>query len=174
MKPWLLNILACPICKHHPLTTHIYQWDKVSLASPTDDDYSLLTKELRDGTISPDAFTKVDDLSGDTEAKDSLAHVKKILMQAIEKSSSNNPADKEIRNLIDTLFAYFYKEIEAGLMHCESCDRWYPIGNQVRGIPEMLPDNLRDSVNDLKFLKRFKDKISSEILEKGTPFNLHS
>ena len=27
MKPWLLNILACPIEKHHPLEAYFYKWE---------------------------------------------------------------------------------------------------------------------------------------------------
>ncbi len=27
MKPWLLNILACPIDKHHPLEAVFFRWE---------------------------------------------------------------------------------------------------------------------------------------------------
>ena len=27
MKPWLLNVLACPIDKHHPLEAYFFKWE---------------------------------------------------------------------------------------------------------------------------------------------------
>lgn len=36
----------------------------------------------------------------------------------------------------------------------------------------MLPDNLRRENEDKKFLKKYKDQIPVDILEKGKPFSL--
>lgn len=88
MKRRLMEILACPICKHHPLDLHVY------------------------------------------EEKD---------------------------------------EIVEGLIVCSECNRWYPIRDE---IPEMLPDELRKSHEDLPFLKKWKEKVPPKILEEGKPFNL--
>jgi len=60
------------------------------------------------------------------------------------------------------------EEIEEGVIYCPKCYRWYPI---IEAIPHMLPDELRDRKEDLEFLKRWKDKMPSEILERGKPFN---
>lgn len=43
----------------------------------------------------------------------------------------------------------FTVEIEEGLLICADCGRWYPIIGQ---LPEILPDHLRDTERDLKFL----------------------
>jgi len=61
------------------------------------------------------------------------------------------------------------KEIEAGILICEGCGRWYPIEEE---IPRMLPDRLRDRNTDLKFLSRWRARIPEEVLRAGKPFNL--
>ena len=83
-----MDILACPICKHHPLELHIF------------------------------------------EEKD---------------------------------------EIVEGLIVCTSCNRWYPI---IEEIPHMLPDNLREAKENLSFLRKWKREVPQKILEEGKPFNL--
>ena len=61
------------------------------------------------------------------------------------------------------------REIEAGLIFCSKCNRYYPI----RGtIPVMLPDDLRKEEEDLKFLSANQDKIPTKILTEGKPFSL--
>jgi uncharacterized protein YbaR (Trm112 family) len=66
-----------------------------------------------------------------------------------------------------------FEEIEAALITCPKCGRWYPV---IDGIPCMLPDDLRMSgkqnIEEIAFLKRWKKRIPSEILEKGAPFGL--
>ncbi|MHA1839031.1 MAG: Trm112 family protein, partial [Candidatus Ranarchaeia archaeon] len=125
--------------------------------------------------ISPSAFTYIEDQSGEKEAVSILEKLKESLKSSIEETkrdsdlSSNTGLIQHLKNL----YRYFYREIDAGLMQCPSCRRWYPIGNQVHGIPEMLPDDLRDPAIDLKFLKKFQHKIPKEISEKGLPFNIH-
>lgn len=66
----------------------------------------------------------------------------------------------------DECFKY---EIVEGILICENCKRWYPIKDE---IPIMLPDDLRDRNEDLKFLEKYKDKIPEEIVKEGKPFNL--
>ncbi|MGD8545503.1 MAG: Trm112 family protein [Candidatus Bathyarchaeota archaeon] len=61
------------------------------------------------------------------------------------------------------------EEITEGLIICPKCLRWYPIRDE---IPEMLPDQLRKEVEDLPFLKKWREKIPEEILSEGKPFNL--
>jgi len=88
LKKTLMDILACPICKNHPLELHVF------------------------------------------EEKD---------------------------------------EIVSGLLICVSCNRFYPIIDE---IPNMLPDDLRERNEDLRFLKIWESKVPKEILEEGKPFNL--
>jgi uncharacterized protein YbaR (Trm112 family) len=87
LKKTLMDILACPMCKSHPLELHIFQ-------------------------------------------------------------------EKE--------------EIVSGLLVCPSCNRYYPIIDE---IPHMLPDELRERDEDLKFLKTWENKVPRKILDDGKPFN---
>jgi len=88
LKRWLMDILACPIDKHHPLELHVFE-------------------------------------------------------------------EKE--------------EIVEGLLVCSKCNRYYPI---IEEIPHMLPDELREKVEDIGFLKKWQEKIPEKILNEGKPFNL--
>jgi uncharacterized protein YbaR (Trm112 family) len=67
------------------------------------------------------------------------------------------------------------EEIDEALITCPNCGRWYPV---IDGISCMLPDNLRmdgkQRIEETKFLERWKDRIPSDIIEKGTPFGLAS
>jgi uncharacterized protein YbaR (Trm112 family) len=60
-------------------------------------------------------------------------------------------------------------EISEGVIICSKCLRWYPIRDE---IPEMLPDELRDEKDEIRFLKKWKAKISKKILVEGKPFSL--
>lgn len=60
-------------------------------------------------------------------------------------------------------------EIIDGLLFCKGCDRWYPVEDE---IPRMLPDDLRDRNEDLRFLATWKSRIPEEILRGGKPFSL--
>jgi uncharacterized protein YbaR (Trm112 family) len=42
-------------------------------------------------------------------------------------------------------------EMAEGVLSCSSCERWYPIEEE---IPEMLPDELRERNEEVKFLKK--------------------
>ncbi|MGB9135191.1 MAG: Trm112 family protein [Candidatus Bathyarchaeia archaeon] len=61
------------------------------------------------------------------------------------------------------------EEVIEGLIVCPKCLRWYPIRDE---IPEMLPDELRDSKDELPFLEKWKDNVPKTILSEGNPFNL--
>jgi len=60
-------------------------------------------------------------------------------------------------------------EIVEGIILCPKCLRWYPIRDE---IPEMLPDELREEKDEIKFLQKWRDKIPRKILYEGKPFNL--
>lgn len=61
--------------------------------------------------------------------------------------------------------------IEVGILKCPSCGRWYPIKD---GIVYMLTDEKRNKQKDIEFLKKYREKIPLEILERGLPHNLSS
>ncbi|OYT61232.1 MAG: hypothetical protein B6U69_03960 [Thermofilum sp. ex4484_15] len=61
------------------------------------------------------------------------------------------------------------KEVVAGILICEKCNRWYPIIDE---IPVLLPDELRKEKEDLEFLRKYRNNIPEYVLYKGKPFNL--
>ena len=67
------------------------------------------------------------------------------------------------------------EEIDEALITCPKCGRWYPV---IDGIACMLPDDQRMDGKQRKeetaFLERWRDRISSDIIENGIPFNLSS
>ena len=60
-------------------------------------------------------------------------------------------------------------EIVEGLIICSKCLRWYPIRDE---IPELLPDELRAEIEDLPFLRKWREKTPKKIVLEGKPFNL--
>ena len=78
------------------------------------------------------------------------------------------PIDKH--HPLDLLVFRDNDEIIEGLIICSKCKRYYPI---IEEIPRMLPDDLRTEKEDLEFLKKWKERIPSDVLNKGRPFNLY-
>jgi uncharacterized protein YbaR (Trm112 family) len=62
-------------------------------------------------------------------------------------------------------------EVVTGVLYCPNCGRWYPIIDE---IPRMLPDNLRKKDEDLRFLRRYADRLPEKITMQGKPWNLAS
>ena len=60
-------------------------------------------------------------------------------------------------------------EVVEGIIVCSECNRFYPIIDE---IPHMLPDNLRSKDEDLKFLKKWIEKLPEKVKTQGKPFNL--
>lgn len=60
-------------------------------------------------------------------------------------------------------------EITEGLLVCPECNRWYPISDE---IPQMLPDDLRESKDDLDWLRKWKHRVPPTVLSSGKPFHL--
>ncbi len=61
------------------------------------------------------------------------------------------------------------KEVVTGVIYCPNCGRWYPIIDE---IPRMLPDNLRKKDEDLKFLRKYADRLPDKIVKRGKPWSL--
>jgi uncharacterized protein YbaR (Trm112 family) len=60
-------------------------------------------------------------------------------------------------------------EIVEGMLVCVKCGRWYPITDE---IPQLLPDDLRESKPELSWLEKWKDRVPQKILAEGKPFTL--
>ena len=74
---------------------------------------------------------------------------------------------------LDTLYSYMNAlELAEGLLFCPKCKRWYPIGSAVDGIPELMPDELREAEKDLAWLKKWKKILPDSVLKDGKPFTL--
>jgi uncharacterized protein YbaR (Trm112 family) len=55
-----------------------------------------------------------------------------------------------------------------GLLLCKSCQRFYPI---VEEIPIILPDELRDKKKDIEFLNKWKERIPVDLLTNLKPWS---
>jgi uncharacterized protein len=60
-------------------------------------------------------------------------------------------------------------EVISGILFCPLCSHWYPIKG---GLPEILPDNLRNAKCERAFLKRWAKFVPKKILSSSKPFNL--
>ena len=186
MKPWLLNILACPMDKHHPLEAYFFTWETTDAelekinrdAGVTTvhfkNQYAHLAKQIADGTISPSALEKITDETGSTYSQELYADTRKFLSRlSFEKSHEEEKLLRDYPEGIDVLYRYLNLiEVEEGLMRCPECGRWYPIGSAVETIPELMPDDLRERERDLEWLSKWKEKVPEAVLKDGKPFTL--
>ena len=186
MKPWLLNILACPIDKHHPLDAYFFTWetqkkmgklarDGALQSSEYEKKYKQIAKQLTDGTISPLALVKIEDLS-DSQSSKALLIIVLDTIKRLEKAPEKNEKSflKEHSQDIYALHRYLnLTEVDAGLLVCPEYSRWYPIGSTVETIPEMLPDDLREKNRDLEFMEKWSHLIPAKVLEEGRPHNIN-
>tara|TARA_B100001179_G_C18309801_1_gene283270 strand:- start:276 stop:551 length:276 start_codon:yes stop_codon:yes gene_type:complete len=62
-------------------------------------------------------------------------------------------------------------DIIEGILYCNKCKRYYPI---IEEIPIMLPDKLRNEKLEIKFLNKWKNKLSENILYHSNPFKINS
>jgi len=172
MKPWLLNILACPIDKHHPLEAYFFNWetpekDVKDIAAEAgkpkkklEEKYRVLKKQLADGTISQPSIAAIKDLTG--------SRATACLHERVTKLLQGKPESKED---LDTLDSYLNTlDVREGILVCPECGRWYPIGRSVESIPELMPDELREAKQELEWLGKWKDVVPSKVLEKTKSF----
>jgi uncharacterized protein YbaR (Trm112 family) len=59
--------------------------------------------------------------------------------------------------------------VSEGAIYCTKCSRFYPI---IEEIPIMLPDELRDKNQDIKFLKRNQSLLPEKITKQASPWHL--
>jgi uncharacterized protein YbaR (Trm112 family) len=173
MKPWLLNSLACPIDKHHPLEAHFFEWsttekemEKISkkagkINKDFRKDYKQLVNQIKDNTISFPSIRVITDYT-------KSPHMDALLNMALEagnklkgqKTLSKEQILKNFLKEIDVLYRFFNLiDVREGLLVCEECGGWYPVGRAVDGIPELLPDDLRDKEEELEWLLKWEKKI---------------
>lgn len=176
MKPWLLNILACPIDKHHPLDVYFFKYFSCNnnLGLSLKDEYQILAKQIVDEVINPPSIININDLSGDSNLLQKYKDMLKALSVLIKnKSRGVEDLINEYSESLSALYQYLnLVEVEEGLLYCTKCGRWYPIGCSLESIPEMLPDELREKDKELDWLRKWQEKIPIYISKKGRPFNL--
>lgn len=166
VKPWLLNILACPICKNHPLTLHILKVEENKLKDPAELAGELITHQAK-GVLSEPSLGPIHNLSGDAVVDTRLAGARK----AFAALSKRKPSPETLRPLVD----YFHGlEILEGVLRCERCSRFYPIGSRISSIPELLPDGGRDREADVAFLRKHQKTLPKVLLTGSKPFALES
>ena len=181
-----MNILACPIDKHHPLEAYFYSWETTEdeLEKINNDagkpnpvfkkQYRHLTKQIADGTISLDALNEIRDKTDSLPTAELYMDVKKFIDKlGLEKDKSEENLLTRFPDGLDVLYRYLnLVEVEEGLIRCPECDRWYPIGSAVETIPELMPDDLREEDRDIEFLKKWESKLPEEVKTGGKPFSL--
>jgi len=176
MKPWLLNILACPIDKHHPLDVYFFKYSSEEQESKNslEDEYKILAKQIVEDVISPVSIQDINDLTGNTDYLKKYEAMLKALNVLVEiKTRGIAALVKEYSGELIALYEYLnLLEVEEGLLYCPECGRWYPIGCSLSSVPEMLPDDLREKDKELEWLKKWETKIPDHILNVGKPYNL--
>jgi len=186
MKPWLLNILACPIDKHHPLKAYWFTWETTEKEMEKmnreagksnkffTEQYEHLATQIKDGTISLEALNEINDETESLYSQELYIDVKKFLERLrFEKDLDVKEILEKFPEGIDVLYRYLNLiEVDEGLLHCMECGRWYPIGSVVETMPELMPDDLREEDRDREWLRKWKDKVPGNILDKGNPFGV--
>ncbi len=87
------------------------------------------------------------------------------------KQPIGEPIEKvkeEIRSK-NLCFECLKTEVVTGVIYCPNCGRWYPIIDE---IPRMLPDELRKKSEDLRFLRKYADRLPEKIVRGGKPWSL--
>lgn len=113
-------------------------------------------------------FQPLNDLTNHSIVKDSNASSDESADQ------SSNTAEKSNVNRVNSAPSHHLSNknstiVQEGLLLCKSCNRFYPITEE---IPIILPDELRDKNKDIEFLKKWREKIPNELLISLKPWTL--
>ena len=158
MKPWLLNMLACPVDKYHPLEAYFYSWETMDskIEKVTPKQRTRLIKQFNDGTISVKALNEI---------RDKTEQIIGVELYQKFKEAINNDL---VEDNIDLIYHYLnVVDVKHGLLRCPKCDRWYPIGSMVDTVPILMPDHFRDHESDSVFLEKWKNKLPVKLMEKN-------
>jgi uncharacterized protein YbaR (Trm112 family) len=148
------------------LTVHILKVEENKLKDPKELATELITHQTK-GVLSELSLGPVHNLSGDKMVDERLTAARK----AFAALSKRNPSPDALRPLVD----YFYGiEILEGVLRCEKCHRFYPIGSRIASIPELLPDGGRDREADLAFLRKYQKELPEALLRSSKPYALES
>lgn len=164
MKPWLLNVLACPVCKEHPVTAYVVQVKK----NPLRDKKGLageLIAHHQKGILSEPSLEPVHNLSKDKTFDNRLTKARKVFASL----SRQKPEPMDLLPLVEYFFGL---EILVGALRCEKCERFYPVGSRIESIPELLPDSGRDQKADLAFLRKHRKVLPDVIVMGSKPVSL--
>ena len=166
LKPWLLNVLACPICKADPLTVYVVEAGRNRLQDKKGLAGELITHHQK-GVLSEPSLEPVHNLSKDKTFDKRLLKARQVFASL----SKRKPDPEDLLPLVD----YFHGiEIEVGALRCEKCSRWYPIGSRIVTIPELLPDSGREKSADLAFLRKHRDILPEVIVSGSKPYGLEA
>ncbi len=164
MKPWLLNVLACPVCKEHPLTAYVVQVKKNQLKDKKELAGELIAHHQK-GVLSEPSLEPIHNLSKDKTFDNRLTKARKVF--AILSRQKLEPMD------LVPLVEYFHGlEILVGALRCEKCERFYPVGSRIESIPELLPDSGRDQKADVAFLRKHREVLPDVIISGSKPVAL--
>ena len=77
---------------------------------------------------------------------------------ALKSGENQESIFQEINTALEFLNIFKYEyEIEDAIIRCPKCKRWFPV---FENIPQMLPDEVRDSEADQQFLNKWEDQIT--------------
>jgi uncharacterized protein YbaR (Trm112 family) len=132
-----------------------------------------MNKKLLDILVCP--FDKVTplELLEFQSTSDSRAHTKEAEKSILNTSNSTGQdasttakMDNGRSNQNETLQQT--EIVEEGLLLCKTCQRFYPI---VEEIPIILPDELRDKKKDIEFLNKWRERIPVDLMTRLKPWS---
>ncbi len=172
----LLDILACPIDKEHPLKLYIFSYDtpqdQIEQILSKDGDSKIINLTRKDGELflkdkiitksTPleeylnqiqskiDLLELVVDYSINTASNKYIKKIKSDVKKSLAEFSATHKKS-QIENILPDLLLLnkflLDVKIETGVLLCPKCNRWYPI---FEAIPQLLPDGQRNFKEEIK------------------------
>ncbi len=132
-----------------------------------------MNKKLLDILVCP--FDKVTplELLEFQSTSDSRAHTKEAEKSILNTSNStgqdaSTTAKMDNGHLNQNETLQQTEIVEEGLLLCKTCQRFYPI---VEEIPIILPDELRDKKKDIEFLNKWRERIPVDLITRLKPWS---